>query len=64
MVVVVATDGLMGAAPEGEAPRLGELRASASVLGVARVVHLGHGDGGHGAVLHPDPRDRTRFVRA
>ncbi|WEO99670.1 PIG-L deacetylase family protein [Streptomyces sp. FXJ1.172] len=64
VVIVVATDGLMGATPEGEAPRLGELRASAAVLGVARVVHLGYADSGHGPVLHPDPPDRTRFARA
>lgn len=64
VVVVVATDGLMDAAPEGEAPRLGELRASAAVLGVARVVHLGYASSGHGAVLYPDPPDRARFARA
>jgi LmbE family N-acetylglucosaminyl deacetylase len=44
--------------------RLDELRASARVLGVARVVHLGYADGGHGPVLLPDPADRPRFVRA
>ncbi|GAA2062039.1 PIG-L family deacetylase [Streptomyces albiaxialis] len=65
VVVVVAADGLMGPVPEGaEAPRLRELRASAGVLGVARVVHLGYADSGHGPVLYPDPPDRRRFVRA
>ncbi|WP_317443423.1 PIG-L deacetylase family protein [Streptomyces collinus] len=64
VVIVVATDGLMDAVPEGGAPRLGELRASAAVLGVARVVHLGYASSGHGGVLYPDPPDRARFVRA
>ncbi|WP_314175666.1 PIG-L deacetylase family protein [Streptomyces winkii] len=65
VVVVVATDGLMGEVPEGgEPPRMRELRTSAAVLGVGRVVHLGYADSGHGAVLYPDPPDRTRFVRA
>ncbi|KIZ17724.1 PIG-L deacetylase family protein [Streptomyces natalensis] len=65
VVVVVAADGLMGARPaEGEPPRMAELRASAAVLGVARVVHLGYADSGHGPVLFPDPPDRPRFVRA
>ncbi|MFJ9850831.1 PIG-L deacetylase family protein [Streptomyces sp. NPDC101150] len=66
VVIVVATDGLMGPVPEGaeEAPRMGELRSSARLLGVARVVHLGYADSGHGPVLYPDPPDRARFVRA
>ncbi|MFI9251950.1 PIG-L deacetylase family protein [Streptomyces sp. NPDC053069] len=64
VVIVVATDGLMDAAPDGDTPRLAELRASAAALGVQRVVHLGYADSGHGAVLHPDPPDRARFVRA
>ncbi|MGW3208163.1 PIG-L deacetylase family protein [Streptomyces sp. NPDC001135] len=64
VVIVVATDGLMDAAPDGEAPRLTELRASAAVLGVHRVVHLGYANSGHGAILYPDPPDRPRFVRA
>jgi LmbE family N-acetylglucosaminyl deacetylase len=69
-VVVVACDGIMGsresgrtAAPGGRS-RLDELRDSALVLGVARVVHLGYADSGHGPVLYPDPHDRQRFVRA
>jgi LmbE family N-acetylglucosaminyl deacetylase len=70
VVVVVACDGIMGPAASGRtaAPggrsRLDELRDSASVLGVARVVHLGYADSGHGPVLYPDPPDRQRFVRA
>ncbi|MFE2183772.1 PIG-L deacetylase family protein [Streptomyces sp. NPDC059455] len=65
MVLVVATDGLMDAAPEnGEPPRMRELRTSAAILGVDRVVHLGYADSGHGALLYPDPPDRTRFARA
>ena len=70
VIVVVATDGIMGsrdsgqtAAPGGRS-RLDELRDSATVLGVARVVHLGYADSGHGPVLYPDPPDRQRFVRA
>jgi LmbE family N-acetylglucosaminyl deacetylase len=55
----------MGDAREpGALARLGELRASAEVLGVARVVHLGYADSGHGPLLYPDPPDRVRFVRA
>ncbi|OEV27741.1 GlcNAc-PI de-N-acetylase [Streptomyces nanshensis] len=65
VVVVVATDGLMGQVPHGEEPpRMGELRAGAAVLGVGRVVHLGYADSGHGKELYPDPPDRSRFVRA
>jgi LmbE family N-acetylglucosaminyl deacetylase len=64
VVIVVACDGLMGPASDGDTPRLGELRASAKALGVHRVVHLGYADSGHGAILYPDPPDRTRFVRA
>lgn len=63
VVIVVATDGLMGAV-DGEPPRLAELRASAAVLGVARVEHLGYADSGHGPLLYPDPPDRIRFARA
>ncbi|MET8011595.1 PIG-L family deacetylase [Streptomyces sp. NPDC005271] len=65
VVLVIATDGLMGAVPTGgEPPRLRELRTVAALLGVDRVVHLGYADSGHGALLCPDPPDRTRFVRA
>ncbi|MFD7507031.1 PIG-L deacetylase family protein [Streptomyces sp. NPDC059850] len=65
VVIVVATDGLIDAAPtEAESPRLRELRTSAALLGVDRVVHLGYADSGHGPILYPDPPDRARFVRA
>ena len=65
VVLVVACDGEMGQArPDGRTERLDELRASACVLGVSRVEHLGYADSGHGAELYPDPPDRTRFVRA
>lgn len=47
-----------------DASRRAELEASAEVLGVARVVHLGYADSGHGAVLYPDPPGLVRFVRA
>jgi LmbE family N-acetylglucosaminyl deacetylase len=64
VVIVVATDGHMTAVPDAGPVRLGELRASAAVLGVHRVEHLGYADSGHGAILYPDPPDRRRFVRA
>ncbi|ASQ97479.1 PIG-L deacetylase family protein [Streptomyces sp. 11-1-2] len=65
VVLVVATDGHMDAAPPGrEPPRLHELRKSACVLGVDRVVHLGYADSGHGPLFNADPPDRTRFARA
>jgi LmbE family N-acetylglucosaminyl deacetylase len=64
-VLVTATDGLMGERPGGsEPPRLTQLQASAAVLGVQRVEHLGYADSGHGKDLYPDPTDRMRFVRA
>ncbi|MGW7687838.1 PIG-L deacetylase family protein [Streptomyces asiaticus] len=65
VVLVVATDGHMDAAPQDrEPPRMHELRKSACVLGVDRVVHLGHADSGHGPLFYADPPDRTRFARA
>ncbi|MEW2515372.1 PIG-L deacetylase family protein [Streptomyces sp. NPDC046870] len=64
VVIVVATDGAMGAVGPGGSPRMGELRASAAVLGAARVVHLGYADSGNGPLLYPDPPDRVRFARA
>ena len=65
VVLVVACDGEMGQArSDGRTQRLDELRASACVLGVSRVEHLGYADSGHGAELYPDPPDRARFVRA
>ncbi|GAA1970103.1 PIG-L deacetylase family protein [Amycolatopsis minnesotensis] len=60
VVIVVATDGVIG---ESEPTRLNELRASARILGVRRVEHLGYADSGHGPLLYPDPPDRPRFVR-
>lgn len=64
VVLVVATDGLLDAVPASGAPRLAEVRASAAILGVARVDHLGYADSGHGALLYADPPDRPRFMRA
>jgi LmbE family N-acetylglucosaminyl deacetylase len=65
VVIVVATDGVMGEATSpGAQVRLDELRASASMLGAARVVHLGYADSGHGPLFYPDPPDRIRFARA
>ncbi len=61
VVIVVATDGIMGQASDR---RLRELQASADKLGAARVVHLGYADSGHGPVLFPDPPGRVRFARA
>ncbi len=65
VIIAVATDGIVGpaAGAAGQA-RLSELRASAAVLGAARVVHLGYADSGHGPVLYPDPPGRVRFARA
>lgn len=65
VVIVMACDGCMGAASDEQAQvRMAELRASAAVLGAARVVHLGYADSGHGPVLYPDPPGRARFARA
>jgi len=63
VVVVVATD-VMGPVPEGGSVRMRELRASAELLGVHRVEHLGYAGSGHGPVLPPDLPGRQRFVRA
>jgi LmbE family N-acetylglucosaminyl deacetylase len=63
VVLVTATDGEMGPAPD-DPPRLGELRSAARELRASRVVHLGYADSGHGRDLYPDPPDRVRFVRA
>lgn len=63
VVVVVACDGDVWPGPH-QGRRLDELRASAAILGAARVVHLGYADSGHGPILYEDPPDRTRFVRA
>lgn len=65
VVIVVATDGTMGPAAEpGGQDRMAELRASAAILGAARVEHLGYADSGHGPVFPEDPPDRPRFARA
>ncbi|AEM82003.1 PIG-L deacetylase family protein [Streptomyces violaceusniger] len=65
VVLVVATDGHTDAAPQDrEPPRMHELRKSACVLGVDRVVHLGYADSGHGPLFYADPPDRSRFARA
>ncbi|MGN6681374.1 MAG: PIG-L deacetylase family protein [Streptosporangiaceae bacterium] len=66
VVLVVATDGIMGPADSvSQHPsRLEELRASARVLGAARVAHLGYADSGYGSEFYPDPPDRQRFARA
>lgn len=64
-VIVVACDGVTGEATGPAAGvRLDELRASATVLGAARVVCLGYADSGHGPLFYPDPADRVRFARA
>lgn len=64
-VVVVASDGVMGpATEEGAGRRMSQLRASAAILGVARVEHLGYADSGAGPILYEDPPDRQRFARA
>jgi LmbE family N-acetylglucosaminyl deacetylase len=65
VIIAVACDGAMGPATDpGAGERLAELRASAAILGVARVEHLGYAGSGHGPVLYPDPPDRPRFARA
>lgn len=57
----MATDGMDASVPS---PRWAELEASAAILGVRRVVHLGYADSGHGPELYPDPPGRQRFARA
>ncbi len=71
VVLVVATDGgegLAAAQYTGGAGlatrRMAELEASARILGVARVEHLGYADSGLGPEPLPDPPGATRFVRA
>jgi LmbE family N-acetylglucosaminyl deacetylase len=65
VVIVVACAGGLGQGPVAlPETRLAELRASASVLGAARVVHLGYADSGHGPVLYADPPGQVRFARA
>jgi LmbE family N-acetylglucosaminyl deacetylase len=64
VVVVACAGGLGTGAIANPETRLTELRASAAQLGVARVVHLGYADSGHGPVLYPDPPGQVRFARA
>ncbi|GAA1961228.1 PIG-L deacetylase family protein [Kitasatospora viridis] len=64
VVIVVATTSMDGEAGPDDSERLAELRTSAAVLGIGRVVHLGYADSGHGAELYPDPPGSVRFVRA
>ncbi len=64
VVVVACCGGLGQGANANPETRLAELRASAARLGVARVVHLGYADSGHGPVLFPDPPGQVRFARA
>jgi LmbE family N-acetylglucosaminyl deacetylase len=65
VVIVMACSGWMGRSDlDRPSTRLDELRASAAVLGAARVVHLGYADSGHGPVLFADPPGQVRFARA
>jgi len=61
VIIVVACDGDMWKA---RGQRLGELRASAAILGADKAVHLGYADSGHGPALYENPPGRTRFARA
>jgi LmbE family N-acetylglucosaminyl deacetylase len=63
VIIVVACDGDVWDGPH-LGRRLGELRASAAILGADKVVHLGYADSGHGPILFEDPPGRTRFARA
>ena len=69
VVLVLATDGGLSrpdadVVEEGRlgARRLQEALASARMLGIARVVYLGHADSGPGRETTPAPPGRTRFV--
>jgi LmbE family N-acetylglucosaminyl deacetylase len=66
VVVVAATDGFVGEPPDftSTVDRIAELEASARVLGLHRVVHLGYADSGYGSAFFADPPGRTRFARA
>lgn len=65
VIVVVACAGGLGQGRNADPEtRLAALRASAAELGVARVVHLGYADSGHGPLLFPDPPGQVRFARA
>jgi LmbE family N-acetylglucosaminyl deacetylase len=63
VIIVVACDGDVWAGPD-QGRRLEELRASATILGADKAVHLGYADSGHGPVLFDDPPGRIRFARA
>ena len=63
VIVVVACDGDVWDGPD-QGRRLGELRASAAILGADKTVHLGYADSGYGPLLFEDPPGRTRFARA
>jgi LmbE family N-acetylglucosaminyl deacetylase len=62
VILVTATDGRIG--DEDDDTRMDELRSSASILGVHRVVCLGYADSGFGPIFYPDPPGRVRFARA
>ncbi len=64
VIIVVACDEMWPSPDRSHGRRLGELRASAAVLGADQVVHLGYADSGHGPVLFDDPPGATRFARA
>jgi len=64
VVIVLACSVPMGGAGARGSERLDQLRASAAILGAARVAHLGYADSGRGAVLYPDPPGSVRFARA
>lgn len=64
VVIVLACSVPIGGAGTRGGERLDHLRASAAILGAARIVHLGYADSGHGPILYPDPPGAVRFVRA
>lgn len=71
VVLVIATDGGLGRAADSfgskgaqlAATRRAEVRASADLLGVARVADLGYADSGSGPQMYPDPPGQVRFAR-
>lgn len=63
VIIVMACDGDMWPGPD-QGKRLGQLRASAAILGAEKAVHLGYADSGRGPVLFDDPPGRARFARA
>jgi LmbE family N-acetylglucosaminyl deacetylase len=64
VIAMACAGGLGKGARARPQARLDELRASAKALGVARVVHLGYADSGHGPILFDDPPGQVRFARA